>query len=229
MNLWSELLDCGEGRGFDRVTEPRGEADGPQHTELVFCETQFWIVDGADGSGIEVIAPADVVEKAILQRVVDQWVQQHSVDGEVTALYVLARVAGEADFIRMAAVRVADIGAESRDFDKAGVGTRWPFGKSRFLAALLGMTRVRGLGGFSRLGDQHDAELGADGVAFRIELHDLIGGGAGSDVEVGGPAVEQEIADASADEISGVALIAEGADDRDSEITGTASHKAPDR
>ena len=111
-------------------------------------------------------------------------VEEHAVDGEVAAEDVFAGVGGELDGVGAAAVGVAAVGAEGGDF-----------------------------GGDVVVGDDDDAEVGADGLGAGEELLDERGGGAGGDVEVFGGEAEEEIADAAAGEIGLVAGGGEGLDD----------------
>ena len=193
MNFGSEDLDGVECGGIDLVIEARGETHGAQHAEFVFFETAVGIADGADDSFFQVVLAADEIEN-----LVGGGIQHHAVDGEVAALRVFAGIFGEADFVGMAAIGVAEVGTEGGDFDRlAGV-----------LASAFG-----GLcgGNFGR--NQDDSELLAYGVGLGEDLHDLWRGGVGGDVEVGGVAAEEDVADAASGEESLVAVEAEGADD----------------
>jgi len=64
---------------------------------------------------MQIILPADVV-----QNIIGNGIEQQAVDGEVTALHVFPWIFAEADFIRMAAVAVADVTAKGCDFDRIG-------------------------------------------------------------------------------------------------------------
>ena len=67
----------------------------------------------------EVVAAADVVERGCMRdrrSLRTRWVEQHAVDGEVAAQDVFARVGGESDRVRAAAVGVGAVVAESGDF-----------------------------------------------------------------------------------------------------------------
>ncbi len=100
----------------------------------------------------------------------------------------------------MAAVGVAEVGAESGNFDEAGMRGGNFFGRREI-----------------RLGNQDDAELGADSVGLGEDAHNFVGCGAGGDVVVGRLAMKEEIADATSGEIGQMALVAQGAEDRDGE------------
>jgi len=62
--------------------------------------------------------------------------------------------------------------------------------------------------------DQDYSELCSHGVGVRKNLHYLCGGCAGGHVVVGGLALEQKIAHASAGQVGLKALLAQGLDDR---------------
>ena len=96
---------------------------------------------------------------------------EKAVNGEIAALDVFFGCFGINDLVGMAAVRVADIGAEGGDFDFEGV-----------------------------LADENDTELGADIEALWEELKNLLRSGVSGDVVIGGIAMEEDIADAASDE-----------------------------
>ena len=45
--------------------EPRGEADGANHAQLVLGEAMFGLADGADNAGLQVIAPANEIQNFV--------------------------------------------------------------------------------------------------------------------------------------------------------------------
>ena len=61
--------------------------------------------------------------------------------------------------------------------------------------------------------DEDNAEVCADLTGAGEEAEELFGAGGGGDVEVFGGAVEEEVADAAADEEGGMAGFAEDGDD----------------
>ena len=99
------------GGGVDREVEARGEAHRAQHAELVLVEAGRGIADRAHDAAREIVAAADVVDDAVLDRV-----EEHAVDGEIPARRVLLGVA-ERDRHGMARVEVDAVAAEGRDLD----------------------------------------------------------------------------------------------------------------
>ena len=71
-------------------------------------------------------------------------------------------------------------------------------------------------------GNQHDSKLGADGVGFGEDAHDLLRDGIGCDIVIGGFAAEQQVAYAPANQVCLVSMRTESADDRDG---GLLDHK----
>ena len=85
----------------------------------------------------------------------------------------------------MAAVAVADIAAEGRDFDR--------------IAARISHRH------------QHHSKLRAHRVGFGKDPHHLVRRRVGGDVVIGGLAAEQQVPNASADEVCLVAVLAQSA------------------
>src|SRR5260370_39790551 len=111
VNLRRKLLDGGHGCGLDGVLEARGEAHSAQHSQLVFSKTQRGVADSADDFRFQVLLSADVVQNFVIQRI-----KQQAVDGEVAALHVFAKIAPEAEQVRMAAVTVSNVEAAASVF-----------------------------------------------------------------------------------------------------------------
>src|SRR5258708_2681863 len=153
---------------FDGVGETRSEADGAQHAEFVFGETAGWVADGADDSCGKISAAADEVED--FAGVV---AHQQAVDSEIAALDIFFGGLRINNLIGMAAVGIADIGAEGGDFHLEGV-----------------------------VADEDDTELRADIEAVWEKLQNLLRSGVCGDVEIGGIATEKNVAHAAADEES---------------------------
>ena len=101
-----------EGVGLDGVGKTSGEADGAEHTELVFGETDRWITDGADEAGVEIGATVDVVED--FAGIV---AHEQAVDGEVATGDVFLGGGGVYDGIGVAAVGIANVFAKGSDLD----------------------------------------------------------------------------------------------------------------
>ena len=141
------------------------------------------VADGADDAGAQVLLPADEVDHLAAQRV-----EEEPVDGEVTALRVLARRA-EAHAARPAAVDVGVVGAEGRHRERDAV-----------------------------LDHQDDAELRADRHGAPEERLHGLRGRAGGDVEVERLAPEELIAHAAAGEVRLVPRVAKSLHDPSGEF-----------
>ncbi len=174
-----QAANGGEGGELNGEAESCRETDGAKHAEFVFLEAEFRVADGADEARIEIGAAADQIDHLAGARI-----HQQSVDREIAAANVVGRRMRIDHAIGMAAVGVADIGAERGDFD---------------LNALLD--------------HDHDAEFCADGQAAGEKRFDALGRGIGRDVVVGGFAAENQIAHAAADKIGLVAGLGEHAAD----------------
>lgn len=79
--------------------------------------------------------------------------------------------------------------------------------------AAVGVRSIGAEGGDFDAMEEDDAEVGADGFGAGEELGEFGGAGRGGDVEVFGLAAEEEVADAAADEESGVSGGVEGVED----------------
>ena len=138
---------------------------------------------------LNVCLAADEVEEFVGDRI-----EKEAVAGEIPTLGVFLG-GGEGDGIRMAAVGVNTLGAESGDFDGRGCGA-------------------------SLLADEHDAEGHTDLLGFREQGEDLVGAGGSGDIVVGGDAAHEAVADTAAGEIGGVTRALELFDDASSEGFG---------
>ena len=200
--LAAHRVDAGSqgahGRGglrFEHEAEPRREAHRAQQAKLVFFKAPAGFADGADDAGIEIRQPAHVIQKScahgetVVARVREPGrIKQQSVDGEVAALHVVARRRGVADLVGVAAIGVHAVGTERCDLGDAALGHRALFAPCA---------------GFGR--DQHNAEVRADGKSARKHLEHDVGSGGRGHVVVHRLAAEQQVANASAGEISFVA------------------------
>jgi hypothetical protein len=180
------LADGDEGRGFNRVAEARGEADGAEHAEFVFGETVRRLAYGADDSGGEIGAAADEVEDFP-----SVMAHEEAVDGEIAALDIFFGRLGIDDLVGMAAVGIADVGAEGGDFDFDGV-----------------------------VADEDDAELRADIEGVGEQLQNLLRSCIGGNVVVRGLTMQKDVANAAADEESLVAVTLESFANRIGEFAG---------
>lgn len=104
----------------------------------------------------------------VIDDLIGERVEEEAVDGEVAALGVEFGC-GVGDAVRTAAVAVAAVAAEGGDFDMDVVPAH-----------------------------DDDAEVGTHGLGAGEEFHDLLGRGAGGDVEIFGFAAEEHVAHAAA-------------------------------
>ena len=105
------------------------------------------------------------------------------------------------NLVGMAAVAVADVTAESGDFDRVGMTA------GSMLAARDVASYVSALG----FRDEYDSELSSHGISFREDAHDLLGRGIRGDIVVGRLASENQIAHTAAAQVGLMASIAESA------------------
>ena len=166
MNFFGVLADGGKGCRFDGVTEARGEADSAEHAELIFGEPARGLADSADDFGGEIGAATDKIED--FAGVV---AHEKTVDREIAALHVFFGRVGIDDLVGMAAVGVANVGAEGGHFDFEGI-----------------------------LADEYDAELCADIEAAGEELQHFLRRCIRCHVIIRRFAIQKDIAHATADE-----------------------------
>ena len=159
----------------DAEVELSGELDRAQDAHGVLAEARLGVADRVHDAPLDVGHAADPIEDLLPLEIVEQ-----RVDREVAAHGVLGRlaedvVAADEDVLVgvVARGRVAGVLAERRDLDH--------------LAALEE--------------DVHEPEAPADDARVAEELAHLLGARARRHVEVLRPSVEQEIADAAADEV----------------------------
>ena len=186
MNFVGVLANSSEGCGFDGVAEARGKTGSAEHAELVFGEAVGGFPDGANDSGGEVGTAADEVEDFI-----GVVAHEQAVDGEVAPLNVLLRSLSIDDLIGVAAVGIAEVGAEGGDFDFEGV-----------------------------LADEDDTELNSHIEAVWKELENFRGRGVGGDVVIEGIAVEKNIAHTATSEQRLVSAAFQDVADRIGQIPG---------
>ncbi len=136
----------------------------------------------------------------------DERIKQHAIDSEVAPLHVLARIVGEADFVGMTPIGVADIGTKRRDLNRACGATR----------SLARQTRLRRLNRY-----EHDSELLADGKRPRKDLHDLLRSRVSRNVIVSRLAAEQQVTNASTGKVSLIPALAQRAHDVGSVLLGS--------
>ena len=112
MDLRSSRRDRTERCFVDFVVESRRESHRPQHAQFVFGKALLRIANGANDSGLEIVAAVDIIEDFVRQRI-----EQQAIDREIAAQHVFARIFAEADFVGMTAIGVAKIGAEGSDLN----------------------------------------------------------------------------------------------------------------
>ena len=103
-------LNGGGGSGLDGQVETRGQAHGPQQSQLVFHEPLAGLTDGAEYARLEVCPATDVIHQGVLK-----WIEKHAVDREVATQGVLP-TRGKHHGIGMPAIAIGDIAAKGRDF-----------------------------------------------------------------------------------------------------------------
>jgi hypothetical protein len=163
-----------------------------------------------DDVRFQIIPPSDIVENLFRNRI-----QQQPVNREITALHVLAGVFAETHCIGVAAVAVADIGAEGGDFDYARFPCAEPRDRFDFTAGervvILALRILRNW-------NQHNPELRTHCIRLGENAHDLFRSSVGGDVVVSGFVAQQQIAHTSAAEVRLVAVLPQSADDRHREL-----------
>jgi hypothetical protein len=153
---------------------------------MVFGEAAFRIADGSDDARIEVSAAIREVEN-----ILRFGIEKETVDREVAAESILARVGFEADSIGAAAIGVGRIAPEGGDLDRTVI-----------------------------LHNEHDTEVSANFASARKDVPELIGYGIGGNIVVLRNAAKQEVANTAADQVCGVAVGAEASDDGTCELFG---------
>src|ERR1700733_5791387 len=113
LNLASLIPNGGECLRVDFIFKARREAYCAQHAQFVFRKTQFWIADGADDAGFEIVASARKIEYFSAYGI-----EHHAVNREVSAGNIFTRITAEAHFVRMTSVGVTEIAAERRYLDR---------------------------------------------------------------------------------------------------------------
>src|SRR5438309_3439757 len=210
VNARGHLVHRGECGWLDAVVETSREAYGAEHAQLIFRKSQRGVADGTDEVGVKVLAAADKIQDFPGNRI-----HQQAIDGEVAASNIFARIFAVTHLVGVPSIAVADVGAEGCYLNHVGFRGSWGGG---FTSVLGG--RVIFFAGLvlARNRHQHDAELGAHGIRFRENPHDLLRRGVSGDVIVGRLATEQQIAHAAAAEVSLVTAVSQRRDNRGSEL-----------
>ena len=214
-----------EDRLVDVEVEARREDDRAHHPDRILEEAHAGIADRPDQPVLEIAQPADVVDDRVRGDVVEE-----RVDREVAAEGVLFGraedvVAVDQPLVRAHLRQVRAFGLHLVLDRRVGIDRRVGRGVQRLVD--LGLVR-RQLSridlaaerrDLDRLGpelDVREAEAAADDPAVAEELLDLVGMRRGADVEVLRAAAEQQVADAAADEVRGVAVFVQPVQDLES-------------
>src|SRR5579884_1684351 len=102
-----QRLNRRQSRRLDGEPESGGEADRPQHAQMVLLETRCRIANGSYQAPLEILPAAGIVDHLAAERVAHQ-----RVDGEVPAQDVLARIRFETDTLGVAAIVVRFVTAK---------------------------------------------------------------------------------------------------------------------
>ena len=116
---------------------------------------------------------------------------EQAVDGEVAARNVFLRSVRVNDLVWMAAIGIANVAAERSDFNLVAVA-----------------------------GNKDYTELGTDTKGIGKQLHDLSGRGVGGYVVIGWIAIEQNVADTTADQQGLIAVLLKRCADRIGQFSG---------
>ena len=209
---------------LDLVIEARRKAHAAQHAQLVFRKTPLRIADRANDSGFKIVASSDEVQNAVC-RIDSQRIKHHAVNREVAALHILARIIRKTHFVGMSPIGVANIGTE---LAPPPIFERWPRKQGsqpgrtacsswydapmRRLAVTSEISAVllRVLCGIRRNRNQHNSELLADSQRSET-LHHLLRSRIGRNIVVSRFALQQQVANASARQLSLMSALAQSA------------------
>ncbi len=139
-----------EGDGVDGEAEPGGEAHSAQQAQVIFAEAGVGVADGAHHSASQVGLALHKIEYAS-----GVGIEHQTVDGEVAAQDIFARIAFEADMFGMAAVQVIVVAAEGGHLHL-----------------------------IEDVAHQHHAEVGPHPAGARKEVHDAIRARVRGNIEV---------------------------------------------
>ena len=179
---------------LDREVEASRERDGAQHPDRIFTEADLGIADRSHQPRAQIFEPVDVVDDRERRDVVED-----RVDREIAAERVFFRRAERV--VVMQRFRVA----RGRRGSVGGRRGRCGDDFLRDLFARLHLAAERRH--FDHLRselDVRETEPATDDPAVAKEFLDLVGMRRGADVEILGPASEQQVADAASDQVSDV-------------------------
>ena len=206
-------LDRVEDRFVDGELQACGEHDRPQHAHRIFDEPHRGVADAADQPALEIVEPADVVDDRERADVVEE-----RVHGEVAAERVLLGCAVgvvAVDEARSLRVMRRAVAVDRRsDGDVAWRRSRL---SGNAAASISGVSSLRldqppERGDLDRLGPELDvgeSKPPSDDPAVAKELLDLMRVRGRADVEVLGPASEEQVAHAAADQVGDVVVLVE--------------------
>ena len=115
------LTDSFHRSPLDREPEPRGKSHRPQHAQLVLRKPDRWFTDCPYQLRVEIAAAANEIQNAVFHPIAcveGNRIEQQSIDGEVPAQYVLARVERELHCIRSAPIAVGAVMPEGRNLGR---------------------------------------------------------------------------------------------------------------
>src|SRR5688572_29964911 len=79
-DLRRHFLHGGPRRGFNGISQAGAESNRPKQTELVLAEALLRIADRANNPVLDIVLSGNVVDDALLHRIVQQ-----AIDGEISA------------------------------------------------------------------------------------------------------------------------------------------------
>ena len=190
-----------EDRLIDRKLQACREHDGAQHADRIFEEPDVGVAYAPDEPSVEIVEAADVVDDRKRADVVEQ-----GVDGKIATERILFRSA--VGVVTLDEV-IFGAAAPRHGIERRGL---WPGGEvgagNLHFRRQLGCTDVpseRGdLDGFRSELHVREAEAPADDPAVAEKFLDLVRMRRRPDVEVLGPALQQQVADAAAHQVRDV-------------------------
>ena len=111
-NLRRESANGRGGLRLNREIKARGESHGADKPQFIFFEAPLGIADSANDPRAQIGAAVDVIEDFVGARI-----EQQAVDGEIAAQDIFLRRWRENDAVGMPPVGIADVRAESSNFN----------------------------------------------------------------------------------------------------------------
>ena len=187
----AEPSDAFKGRLIDREVQPGGERDGPKHSDRILEKPRLRIANRSHQAGTEIVEPADVIDDRKRSDVVEQ-----GIDREVAAEGVFLGRAKRV--VAMEKVRIA-----AGRFSRLVIRRRNAILDDLFARLHLPAKR-RDLDHFESELHMREPKPPTDDPAVPKQFLDLIRMGRRADVEILGATAEQQVPDASANEIGDV-------------------------